>query len=284
MHEGHGGSYVYYRIHALAAQRLGFKTRFFYIGETDGIKESRYGPLQKVRNPKVPADWIRTREFRTGFFSSLVYGTIKGNLSAPLHAGPLTAAIRAHILQNESEGPFIIHTTFMWGGVACKVRDSLAGHRVRVRVVNSVFTTLRHEFNGKLNGVGKSGTYRDILIEWIVFLLIRFFLIPWERRSYRDSDVLLYNYHSVQRMVEGEFGTMPNARMITYSTEAMLERGLEVVEVDRSKRKDTDPPCIVCVSRHDPRKGIDQLIRALGILTSRDVAFLARIGSDGQLF
>jgi hypothetical protein len=254
------------------------------MGESDEIKDSRYGILQKVRNPRVPAAWIRTREGKSGFFSSLVYGTIKGSLSAPLHAGPFSDAIREHILANKSDGPFIIHTSYLWSGVACMVRDGLAGSGMRVKVLNSVFTTMRHEFRGKLKGARKIGDWKSVVREWMYLSLMSGFLLPWERRSYRHSDALLCNYHSVRRLVEGEFGSMPHARKVSYTTEAMMQQGIEGLGACRHPKVENDSPCIVCVSRHDPRKGIDQLIRAFAILSSRGVAFQARIGSDGHLF
>ena len=62
----------------------------------------------------------------------------------------------------------------------------------------------------------------------------------------------------------------------------MLAKSKEV-DIPTGKCSRNAIPVIASVSRHDPRKGIDTLVRALSILAARGVSFQARIGSGGML-
>jgi glycosyltransferase involved in cell wall biosynthesis len=281
--EGKGGLSSYVRAHALAARRLGYRTHVFFLGDRDESRETQYGMLHTVRNPFLPARWLRARGDRGQelLFTTFMNRILKTSYTARIHAAFLGPAIKGLI--RSCEGPVVIHTTYVWGSVACHIRDELAAEGRRVKAVNSVFTTMRHEIVGKLRGARKSGDIGVFLSTCVEWCWMRLFGLSSERRSLESPDLLLYNYDSVRRLFEAEYGSIAHARRIVYSTEGAFHEESEAGGIPPLPSLRNSPPIVASVSRHDPRKGVDTLIRALALLTSRGVSFRARIGSGGEL-
>jgi glycosyltransferase involved in cell wall biosynthesis len=281
--EGKGGVSSYVRAHALAARRLGCHTHVFFVGDRDESRDTPYGRLHMVRNPAFPARWLRLSNnlHQLGFLEEFMNRFLKTPYTARIHASALNSAVLR--LLHGVEGPVVIHTFYAWGVVGCRLRDELKARGVTVKTVNSVFTTMRHEIVWKIRGAGKTGDLPHLLTTWVEWSWMRLFGLASERRSLHSPDMLLYNYESVRRLYEAEYGTVAHSRKISYSTESALLPGSAEGEVPVGPLPANDVPVIASMSRHDPRKGIDILIRALTILASRGVAFKARIGSGGAL-
>jgi glycosyltransferase involved in cell wall biosynthesis len=281
--EGKGGLSGYVRIHALAARNLGYRTHVFFMGDRDESRDTAYGRLHMVRNPAIPDRLMRVRNdtYRQGFIEGFINSFLKTSYTARLHGRLLASAIRRFVL--DSEGPVVIHSFFLWGSVACRVRDELAVEGIRVKVVNSVFATMRHEIEGKVGGAWRSGKLSNLFSTIVEWLWMRLFGLGSERRSLYSPDLLLYNYDSVRRLFEADYGVIPRSRMISYTTEAAILGQSAGEGLPRSPIMGNAVPVVASVSRHDPRKGVDTLIKALAILDSRRVAFRASIGSGGML-
>ena len=70
----------------------------------------------------------------------------------------------------------------------------------------NAYTTMEHEVAGKLRGLDASHGFNARLrcrMESVWFKLFRF----CERRTYRDSDLVLVNYESVRQLLTEKYGT-----------------------------------------------------------------------------
>lgn len=88
---------------------------------------------------------------------------------------------------------------------------------------------------------------------------------------------MLVNYESVERILEDAYGNGLNLRRAPYATTDAFE------DEPPPARKPNDPPVVSCVSRQDPRKGIDVLLKALGKLAEEGIPFKAELAGPGRL-
>ena len=108
-----------------------------------------------------------------------------------------------------------------------------------------------------------------------------------ERRGCHGSDVVLVNYNSVRRIILSLFGNGISFGKMTYASEAAFlnvrtKRGAVPAEVI-ARLKPKDAPLLVAVSRHDPRKGVDVLLRSLANLRKAGIQFRACLVGGGPL-
>ncbi|HKQ78887.1 MAG TPA: glycosyltransferase, partial [Blastocatellia bacterium] len=108
-----------------------------------------------------------------------------------------------------------------------------------------------------------------------------------ERRAYRESEFVLINYESVRRLLLAHFGERLNLRRVPYCSESAFLRedgaAPPAIPPELASLEPKDAPLIVSVSRHDPRKGVDGLIRALARLRTAGVKFRACLVGGGGL-
>jgi glycosyltransferase involved in cell wall biosynthesis len=116
-----------------------------------------------------------------------------------------------------------------------------------------------------------------------------------ERQVYHKADLLTYNYDSVRRLFIERHGEGVEMRKLPYTSEsAFLHEDAEEslrgrIEAPscltdwRGTDSLSDAPLIVAVSRHDPRKGIDELLRALERLRASGGRFRACLVGHGPL-
>lgn len=281
--EGKGGLSSYVRSHALAARRLGYVTHVFFVGDRDESRYTKYGTLHMVRNRFVPARWLRVRNDlrQPGFLDSFMNTFLKTSYTARFHTSVMTSAV-LRMLEGV-KGPVVIHSFYIWGVVGCGLRDELKARGFQVRSVNSVFTTLRHEIGWKVRGARMIGNRSHLLTTLVEWCWMRLFGLASERRSLYSPDLLLYNYDSVRLLFEAEYGSVGRARKIAYTTESAISAASTGLDIPSAPSSMNPVPVLASVSRHDPRKGVDTLIRALALLAARGVSFRARIGSGGIL-
>jgi glycosyltransferase involved in cell wall biosynthesis len=108
-----------------------------------------------------------------------------------------------------------------------------------------------------------------------------------ERRGYSASRLILVNYESVRSLVQALCGPGPDIRLVPYAAPAAFRvpdtRGGAVVPEAVARLQPSEGPLIVSVSRHDPRKGVDLLVRALAGLAAAGTAFRACLVGPGPL-
>jgi glycosyltransferase involved in cell wall biosynthesis len=101
-----------------------------------------------------------------------------------------------------------------------------------------------------------------------------------ERRAYEAADALVVNYRFVERLIEARYGRGLPVRMLPYTTETAF---LPPCDPGPPRHLRPGIPLVLAVSRHDPRKGIHTLLRALAKLRDEGTAFQAVLAGGGAL-
>jgi glycosyltransferase involved in cell wall biosynthesis len=98
---------------------------------------------------------------------------------------------------------------------------------------------------------------------------------------------VLVNYDSVARLLSREYGSGLAIRRIPYAAVTAFDPDPAAAPTRPpppiAALERAPGPLIVSVSRHSPNKGLDVLLRALGSLQSRGVAFRACLVGPGRL-
>jgi glycosyltransferase involved in cell wall biosynthesis len=257
---GGGGLESYVRAHALAASSAGFDAHVFCVGRGARVTREAFGHVHQV---SIPARTTR--------------GALAG-----LYAPGLATALDGYARDVD---PVLIHAFGPYSCCAarfCQIRERRG---LRSVLVTSAYNTQAHE-----NAAILAGMRRDHGVLNAIRYLARYGLVRGigsrnERRGYAASRMLLVNYDSVRRLLREEFGADWEIRDMAYaSPTAFAPFEDSVPEPDPLARLDpADAPLIVCVSRHDARKGIDVLLHALGTLRETGIRFRAALVGRGEL-
>jgi glycosyltransferase involved in cell wall biosynthesis len=257
-----GGHSSYVRAHARAALRLGYEPHIFCLHAESGVSEHDFGFVHRIGT--------RRRITRTA--------------TVPLDALALARPILNHI--GMSRGPHLLHGFGLWGYTGVQVCRRLVAQGASAVAVNSIYTTVAHEFRAKLAGAIAANDIGTLIRRSIDYPWALTALQVCERTIIRGSQLLISNYRSVQRMVEARYGRELPIRLIPYCSEYAFLRNREdrpAAPVELESFADSGAPLIVSVSRHDPRKGLATLLRALAELRSAGVRFRACLVSGGEL-
>ena len=266
-----GGHPSYVRVHARAAIRAGFTPHIFCAANDGEIVETEFGIVHRVR---------------TDFFSPREPG-MEGRKKLLFWDTPfVSAAIERFLLQQK--GPHLIHGISIWSCSGITARERLRERGVEAVVVNSLYTTTEHELRGKVRGADAAAGYQDRLRYRAELFWAERVLRRYERAVYTQPRMVLVNYESVRRNFFSQYGSGAEVRRIAYASEAAFrhegerEQAIAALPAITALRP-TDAPLIVSVSRHDPRKGLDVLLRALADLRGQGIRFRACLVSGGNL-
>ncbi|MGE0129564.1 MAG: glycosyltransferase family 4 protein [Blastocatellales bacterium] len=261
-----GGHSSFVRSTARAAAGAGFIPHIFCVARKTEVVSSDFGMIHRIASP------LRSSR----------------QISVPFQVSSLAAGVERFLTSQQSagkQGPHLIHSLSLWGyaGALASGRLRRLGHRV-FTVVNS-YTTMEDEAMGKLKGLGADHGASARLQHWAEYVWFKL-IGRYERRVYLESDLTLVNYESVRRMLVEKYGSDLKIRKLAYAAESAflqrpLDESLQTPEPLAALRP-SGAPLIVSVSRHDPRKGVDVLLRALAELRDRGAQFRACILSGGQ--
>jgi glycosyltransferase involved in cell wall biosynthesis len=257
-----GGSESYLRAYGRAAIRAGYEPHQFCVSTRENVEETEYGVIHRTRSPYRP--------FR--------------GLMVAAHERYVVRAVDQFVGQHK--GPHLIHSFGPWSGVGVAVARLLHKRKIETVTAATSFGTYNHETQGKLRGLrGARMTLMRLQHEWEL-LWTRLTVDPSERRGYRGSDVVLVNYDSVREIIHRQFGSGISFGKMTYASETAFLRST----AKRSKMPEAiarlepkDAPLLVAVSRHDPRKGLDILLRALANVRKDGIPFRACLIGGGLL-
>jgi len=266
-----GGHGTYVRAYARAACRAGYAPELFCMGRAGPPIESEYGRIHRVPTPF--SAWGRGEppsvRSRNAFY----------------HVPLLCRAI--HRFLRDETGPVLIHGFGVWSAAGARVAEARRRRGLPTRCVANCYTVYREEYRSKYEGAVRGyGLWRAWPYRLAWHLCATIFAIH-ERDACLKPDRLLVNYDSVRRFLEKTFGPVPHLGRIPYAAE------LAFLPEERASRDDPDPvrhlvpaeaPLIVSVSRHDPRKGMDILLRALALLHQRRIPFRACLTSAGSMY
>jgi glycosyltransferase involved in cell wall biosynthesis len=257
------GHRTYVLAHALAAKAAGYSPQVFVVAARNGVEQTEFGTLHRIASPVRP------------------YYT----LMAPAHQLFLARGVGRYLSAHPE--PHVIHSFGAWSAAGVAASRAAARNGIEAVPISSVYTTLDHEADAKVRGLGDQyGVARKTRLRGVQ-LWTRAVAVPSERGGYRGSRLLLVNYESVRGLVHAQCGSAVEIRRVPYAAPAAfdvaqkkLSRPLpEAITALHS----ADAPLIVSVSRHDPRKGVDVLLRALAGLAAAGVPFRACIVGSGAL-
>lgn len=244
--DGVGGHETYVRAHALAAKRLGLEPHIFCVGPRARTTVTDYATVHHVRAP----------------------GPVAAQ-APPLAHAAAALANGEHVLG--------IHGFALWAAAGAMTGRIVARRGLRSAILCNAYATRAYEVAAMQDGlqdhhgVANRIRYRAWL-RWIQTVDNRV-----ERWGYKNSELVLVNYASTERILRDAYGPDLKIRRAPYATTDAFDAA------EPAPKQTNDPPQILCVSRHDPRKGIDILIQALSILKNEGVPFEAELIGPGRL-
>jgi glycosyltransferase involved in cell wall biosynthesis len=256
---GGGGLESYVRAHALAAHALGFDPHVFCLGRRARVTRERFGHVHQVA---LPGHTTR------GAFAGL-YGPLLGR------------ALERHARDSD---PLLIHA---FGPYACCAARFCRGRErrgLRSVLVTSAYNTQAQEATAILGGVRREHGAFNLLRYLGRYSAILAIGTRNERRGYAASRMLLVNYESVRTLLREQFGAEWEIRDMPYASDTAFlpfDPGPEPDALPTLEPRDA--PLIVSTSRHDARKGVDVLLRALGSLHGSGIPFRAAVLGRGEL-
>jgi glycosyltransferase involved in cell wall biosynthesis len=246
-----GGHSPYVRAHALAAMAAGYEPHLFCVGRSEAVVETGFGIVHRAR-------------------SAPPYRQI----GLPWHAEILARAVRRALPETR-----VIHGFGLWGWAGVLAARANGPGEPAARTIVNVYTSHPEESKSLVRSLRLDpGSSRARLSYRSQELWSRFVLARWERRMLRDADLVVVNYECVRRLLEARYGPLPNCRRLPYCSESAL----------------TDPPVaarpsgemplrILCIARHESRKGISVLLEALARMRRSGTLFRARLIGGGPL-
>jgi glycosyltransferase involved in cell wall biosynthesis len=249
----------YVRTHAWAAARAGYDVHLVCLA-------------RDARTELTPYATLHALPTRTSL--------VRQNL-IPLHSPALTRGI-AQLVDALDRREVILHGFGLWGHAVAEAHRRLSASGVRSTKLLSSYTTYLDESESQWRGLSDQdglAAYRRFGLEqaWIRSVIGRY-----ERHAYRSADRVLVNYQSVQRLIAARFGDDLPCQLIPYSIEQEFIGGWPARSAPPGQA-DPARPLIVCIARHDPRKGVDVLLHALHKVRQAGARFCARLIGDGIL-
>ena len=257
-----GGLESFARAFGRAAIQAGYEPHHFCVGTKSRVEATPFGVLHVANSPVRP---------------------LRGIMIAA-HGHYIVDAINRFV--GQQRGPCLIHSLGPWSGVGAAAARRLARRGVECITLATPYSTYEHETRAKVRGVTRAHGWWTKLKLRCELLWIRLAVNPSERRGLRQSRLVLVNYDSVQAILRAAYGDAIKFGKMTYASEmAFLKNGTECA-TPPAVLADLEPkeaPLIVAVSRHDARKGLDVLLRALARLRQGGVRFRACLVGGGPL-
>lgn len=261
-----GGHSAYVRTHGLAARRAGFAPTILCVGQGPTLIEAEFGDVHRIPTRWEPERLVRFRQHQLAW-------------RFPMLRRAVEAFVAAHPRNR------LIHGFGVFSGVAAQASQALRRRGLATVTVASAYDTMAREVRAKLSGLGPDYTCLTRLQHAAELFWVRLAIDRWERQGYRDARLVLVNYDSVRRLLTASYGLGDTIRHIPYSAEAAFREPLTPAPWPEARSRNTleGTPLVVAVSRHDARKGIGVLLRALGRLREAGVAFRASLLGTGPL-
>ncbi len=255
-----GGHTSYVQAHGLAAVAAGYTPHIFCVAPRAARVETDYGVVHRVASP------VPSRRHPTMVAHS-----------------PFLAAEVARLLHGAG-GRHLVHSFGPWSYAGLAACRALARRGPAAVAVASAYTTLEHDWRGKLAGLSwRRGGFARHLRYRAEYLWIRGVAGRCERRGYAGSRLVLVNYDSVRRLLVESAGVTAEIRRLPYAAVTAFHPDVDGATPELAALRPAGAPLVMTVARHDPRKGLDQVLRCLAELQDAAVPFRACMVGPGTL-
>jgi glycosyltransferase involved in cell wall biosynthesis len=261
---GGGGLETYVRAHGLAARAAGFAPHIFCLGPETQLTAVDFGIVHQV---------------------SIQRRTVRSALAA-VYTPLLLRALRDQVARSNGAQPVLIHAFGGFGFVGARFARLLARQGVNSVQVTSVFNTLEHEHRAFMSGLRREHGTVNAMRYLGRYAWVRALGTRTERDGYEASRLLLVNYESVRALLVTQYGAPAEIRSFPYASDIAFDGHFDAFGPEPgpiAALRPASAPLIVSTSRHDARKGVDVLLRALGALHAAGVLFRACLLGRGEL-
>jgi glycosyltransferase involved in cell wall biosynthesis len=261
---GGGGLETYVRAHGLAARAAGFAPHIFCLGPETQLTAVDFGMVHQV---------------------SIQRKTVRGALAAA-YSPLFVRALREHVARSDGGQPVLIHAFGGYGFLGARLARVLERQGVHTVQVTSVYNTLEHEHRAFMSGIRRQHGTANAMRYLGRYAWVRALGTRTERNGYQSSRLLLVNYESVRALLVTQFGAPAEIRSFPYASDTAFDGNFDRFGSEPGPIAALRPagaPLIVSTSRHDARKGVDVLLRALGALHAAGVQFRACLLGRGEL-
>jgi len=241
------------------------------------VEKTDFGIVHQVALP-FWRRFLQTRAKRLYYsqFATFAQHTLK--LDTPILVDALESFVRA------KPGPHLVHGNGCWTYVGVALQERLRQTDIKIVAIGSFYGSAGHECGGKLRALNASHSLWQKIRVHAEKRWTRFATTPLERHAYSKAQMIIVNYNCVAELLIDEFGTGIKIRRLPYASEqAFLCKPAAAVPAEIGALRPKEAPLIVSLSRHDPRKGVEILIRALGCLKQAGVPFRACLVGRGEL-
>jgi glycosyltransferase involved in cell wall biosynthesis len=254
---GIGGHARYVRTQARALQGIGFEPHIFCVSRRSNIVETDIGVVHHVWSP----------------FRPFTHYMLPFN-------GPILVGAVQKFLKGRS-GPHLIHCFQGWSWVGVRVSSHFRRRGIAVTSLVTGFDTRLNSARAKFLNVDRAhGLWvklkRAVEYYWTALVVSRY-----ETDGYLRSDRAYVNYETTRRLMLRSFGDNLRVRVLPYASETAFTE--EMGERRSITTASGAAPTIVSVSRHETRKGLPVLLRALKQLADDGIQFQAVLVGGGPL-
>lgn len=250
------------RAHGRAARRAGYEPHVVCVCDAAAERETGFGAVHAVHGR------LRWRRL----FDERKHQRIWDQRSAA----------RAAVALARRTGARVLHGFGLYGHAAVAAAAALRRAGQPTAAVVSAYDSLLREVEAKRRGWRPEHGLAQRLSLAVELAWARAVVPPLERRTYQRAERVLVNYESVRRILAERYGARRDVVRLRYASERAF--------VDEPAESPPPPglpagraPLLVAVSRHDPRKGLDVLLRALVRLRAAGVPFRACLVGRGPL-
>jgi len=263
----------------------GFQPHIVCLGSREEVVEREIGTIHRVVSPFWPRGAIRSLANSSTLAGGCLDSILRGPYGAALHRKALAEA--SFRLMTRFGGAALLHGFSSWACSALDCAEAFGNGGGGPSCATSFYTTSESETRSRVSGIrsGASPIQSPFFLAeraWVLAVAQRH-----ERRAFRKSDIVLVNYESVRSALERRWGPRREIRVLAYGPDSAF---LPKFPPDSPSPPepaagltDPDAPLLVCASRHDPRKGIDHLLRALARLRDEGTRFRACLLGGGPL-
>ncbi len=235
---------------------LGYSVHLIGYGDKNDCSELKFGVLHQIENP-----YLKLVSF--------------GNF---LIAPRITEKVHAIISKTGPE-EVIIFGAAIWGKVGIDVKNNIGLDKIKITTIASYFTTYKHEYEGQVKGapIADYGVFYNVCLRMLLFVT-SLYHSRQEQNVLDNIDKIIVHYNSAVDIIKNEFPDInaEKIKKIPYYID-LYDRASERHPGNLNKNKIR----IVTICRHDPRKGINTLLKAVKIMRDAGLEFECIIAGTG---